>query len=171
MRKFGRIKIVATEDVEKTGLVGKMGPEPFNGLTQKVFKELLGKSKKAIKILIMDQHKISGIGNIYANDALWLAGLSPMKPANELNTKVVIKLYKSILKVLEEGIKYGGASENAFVTPDGTDGNYQKHILVYGTAGQLCKKPKCRKLGAKIKRVAQGGRGTYYCTNCQTDKS
>ncbi len=76
-RRFGWIKIVDTKDVEKTGQVGKMGPEPFKDLTVEKFKEAVGGTRRAIKVVIMDQSKIAGVGNIYANDALYLAKINP----------------------------------------------------------------------------------------------
>ncbi len=163
IRRFGWIKVIKTSDVTNTGFVGKLGPEPFGGLTFEIFKNSLGKGKRAVKVLLMDQTKIGGIGNIYANDALWHAKINPKRPANELTNKEVEKLYKAIHLVLEEGIKHGGASELAFVTPDGSEGKYQKHFLAYGQQGRLC--VRCKK--AKMVKTTLGGRGTYYCPNCQ----
>ena len=111
----------------------------------------------------MDQTKISGVGNIYANDALWLAKINPKTPANGLDNKSINLLYDSILKVLKAGLKYGGASELAFVTPDGSEGEYQKHTLAYGREGDPC--DRCHK--PMIKKFFLGGRGTYFCPVCQ----
>ncbi len=162
-RRFGYVKIVDTADVEKTGLVGKMGPEPFAGLTLENFKEVLVKTKRAIKVVIMDQSKIAGVGNIYANDALYLAKINPKRAANSLDEKEQSSLFDAIHEVLKEGMKHGGSSENTFVTPDGQEGGYQRHTLVYGKQGELCKV--CRK--EKIIKIMLGGRGTYFCPNCQ----
>ena len=163
MRRFGWIKVLKTKDVETTGFVGKLGPEPLDGLTQPKFTEILGGTKRAIKVLLMDQVKIGGIGNIYANDALWLAGISPKRPANSLTTEEGKKLFEAIEKVLREGIKRGGASELSFVTPDGAEGGYQKHFLAYGQQGKVC--PRCN--AHKFVKISLGGRGTYFCPNCQ----
>ncbi len=163
VRKFGWIKVVKTSDVEKTGFIGKLGPEPFNGLTFEIFKNILAKSKTNIKVLLMNQEKIAGIGNIYANDALWLSKINPKEVSNKISEEKVKELYDAILKVLKEGIKRGGASELNFVTPDGTEGNYQKHFLVYGQDKKIC--PRCKE--GKIVKIKLGGRGTYYCPNCQ----
>ncbi len=172
LRRFGWIKVVNTSDVETTDLVGKMGPEPhFAGsyagqalLTPDYFKEILSKTKRSIKVVIMDQAKIGGIGNIYANDALHLAGINPTRPASSLSKAEQVKLFSAIHKVLKQGMKYGGSSENSFVTPDGGEGKYQGHTLVYGKDGQLC--GKCKK--NKILKNMQGGRGTYFCPACQS---
>jgi len=163
VRKFGWIKVVKTKDVEKTGFIGKLGPEPFDGLTFEKFKSILDSSKTKIKILLMNQEKIGGVGNIYANDALWLSKIDPKESSNLINDKRKKELYDAILKVLKEGIKRGGASELNFVTPDGTEGNYQKHFLVYGQDKKLC--VRCKK--TNIIKITLGGRGTYYCPFCQ----
>jgi formamidopyrimidine-DNA glycosylase len=164
-RRFGWIKIVATKDVEKTGLVGKMGPEPFKDLTLDYFKNILSKTRRSVKVVIMDQSKIAGVGNIYANDALYLAKINPKCPANSLNEIEIKNLFNAIHEVLKDGMKYGGSSENTFVTPDGGEGMYQRHTLVYGKTGTIC--PVCKK--EKIVKFMLGGRGTFYCPFCQTE--
>lgn len=163
IRRFGWVKIIKTSDVEGTGFVGKLGPEPFGALTEKIFKEIIAKSKRAIKVVLMDQAKMGGIGNIYATDALWLAKINPKKLASELNDKEGKDLYKAILTVLKKGIERGGASELAFVTPDGSEGNYQTGFLAYGQQGKLC--TRCKQ--AKMIKFTLGGRGTYVCPVCQ----
>ena len=163
VRKFGRIKIVKTEEVTKTGFIGKLGFEPFKDLTLNIFKSITVKSSRPIKIILMDQEKIGGLGNIYANDALWLAKINPKKPANKINSDENSRLYKSIFNVLKGGLKYGGASDQAYVTADGGEGVYQKHFLVYDKEGKLCQR--CHK--AKITKIFLGGRGTYFCPICQ----
>lgn len=163
VRRFGWIKIVKTEEVEKEKFISKLGPEPFKNLTLEKFGEILSKTSRMIKVVLMDQEKISGVGNIYANDALWLAKIDPRRPAKSLSKDEINLLYDSVLKVLKEGIKYGGASELSFVTPDGTEGNYQNHTLVYGHTGEPC--DRCHK--AIIEKIFLGGRGTYFCSYCQ----
>ena len=111
----------------------------------------------------MDQEKMGGVGNIYANDALWKAAISPKRVASSLNDVETKNLYDAILSVLKAGLKYGGASELAFVTPDGAEGEYQNHTLVYGHEGEPCER--CHK--STIKKFFLGGRGTYFCPICQ----
>ena len=111
----------------------------------------------------MDQEKIGGVGNIYANDALWLARISPRRSANSLSLSEQNNLYDAILKVLKEGLKRGGASELSYVTPAGKEGEYQKHFLAYGRDGDVC--DRCHK--AKFQKFFLGGRGTYFCPVCQ----
>lgn len=163
VRKFGWIKVVKTREVEKNKFIANLGPEPFKTLDLHYFSKMLLKSSRPIKVTIMDQTKIGGIGNIYANDALWQAKVDPKKPSRNLNSKEQNDLFEAILYVLQEGIKYGGSSENSYVTPDGAEGNYQNHSLVYGHEGEKCKR--CKK--ETIRKYFLGGRGTYWCKNCQ----
>jgi len=163
VRRFGWIKVLKADEVNKLDFIRKLGPEPFAALTLGKFKEIIKKYKTPIKALLMDQTKIGGIGNIYANDALWLAKIHPKKSASSLSMSEANMLYESVLKVLKEGILRGGASELAFVNADGGEGNYQKFFLAYGQQGKLCSK--CHK--TKIQKVFLAGRGTYFCPNCQ----
>jgi len=163
IRRFGWIRVEKTEDVENEKFIKKLGPEPFKDLTLKKFKTLLSKTKRPVKVVIMDQEKMGGVGNIYATDALWLAKINPRQPANDIQPQEQKKLYEAILSVLKEGIKWGGASELAFVTPDGTEGNYQGHTLAYGHTGEPCER--CHK--ARFEKYFLGGRGTYVCPFCQ----
>ena len=164
VRRFGWIRVVKTKEVEEEPFIKKLGPEPFRDLTLKNFGEILSKTSRAVKVVLMDQTKIGGIGNIYANDALWLSKIDPRHKSNSLDIKEQKALFEATLSVLKEGIKYGGASELSFVTPDGTEGSYQNHTLVYGHQGQPCER--CHK--SIIKKYFLSGRGTYWCSNCQT---
>jgi formamidopyrimidine-DNA glycosylase len=163
VRRFGWIRIEKTEDVENEKFIKKLGPEPFKDLTFDVFKTVLSKSGRPIKIILMDQEKMGGVGNIYATDALWLAKVNPKTPAKTLDEKPVKTLYEAVLTVLKAGMKYGGASELAFVTPDGAEGEYQNHTLAYGHDGEPCER--CHK--ATFQKYFLGGRGTYVCPVCQ----
>jgi len=163
VRRFGWLKIVESNKVQVTGFIGKLGPEPFKGLTFKVFQDILSKTGRAIKVVLMDQEKMGGVGNIYANDALWLSAISPRRSAKTLTQEEIKKLYEAIHAVLRAGLKYGGASELAFVTPDGAEGEYQNHTLVYGHEGEICKR--CEK--SEIEKYFLSGRGTYWCPACQ----
>lgn len=162
VRKFGWLKIVKTEEVKLQSFVKKLGPEPLKDLTPEKFKEIVKSTRRNIKTLLMDQTKIAGVGNIYANDALWLAKIRPTKKSNKLENEDISKLFDAIETVLKEGLKRGGASELAFVTPDGGEGKYQQFTLVYGKEGDACKR--CKTTLAKMKI---SGRGTYYCASCQ----
>jgi len=162
MRKFGWMKVVKSDELNSIALLKSLGPEPLKDLNIYNFKEILKNNKKTIKETIMDQAKIAGIGNIYANDALFLAKIHPKRLANSLKSNECKLLFKSIEDVLRRGIEAGGASENSYVAPDGTEGSYQDISLVYGKKGLLCKK--CSSI---IERIVIGGRGTFYCPTCQ----
>lgn len=170
VRRFGWIRIVKTSEVSEEPFIKKLGPEPFGSaqgkpskLTLEKFKDILSKTRRAVKVVIMDQSKMGGVGNIYATDALWLAKIDPKRPAKSLTKDEAKLLFDSILKVLKEGLKYGGASELAFVTPDGEEGEYQNHTLAYGHQGEPCER--CHK--GIFKKYFLGGRGTYVCPVCQ----
>ncbi len=164
IRIFGYIKVVKTEEVEKLKVMQEFGPEPFTkDFTLEKFKEIISKKRTPIKLLLLDQSQIAGVGNIYANEALFLAKISPLRKSNEIEEKEAEKLYKALIKVLEEGIKYGGSSESAYVNALGEKGTMQDHFKVYGRANQPCP-DSC---GGRIKRITQGGRGTFFCPSCQ----
>lgn len=164
VRRFGWLKVVETAKLEEQNeFVAKLGPEPFKDLTLEKFKEMLKKGNRPVKILIMDQAKMGGVGNIYASDALWLAKISPERKAKDISEKEAEDLFNAIESVLKEGLKYGGSSELAYVTPNGAEGEYQRHTLAYGHEETKC--TRCKK-GIFVKYFL-GGRGTYECKVCQ----
>lgn len=178
LRRFGWIKVVKKDDLMKILFFQEMGPEPFVGLkpfsgrrpstsaqkflTLALFSEILKKGNIPIKVLLMDQKRIGGIGNIYANDALFKAKIDPRRKGKSLSESEIKKLYEAILYVLQKGLEYGGSSDENFVNALGQEGNYQNHSLVYGREGKPCKV--CRNF---IKKIKLGGRGTYFCPVCQ----
>lgn len=167
MRQFGWIKVEPTDQVENEKFISSLGPEFFKDLDLATFRNILSKTRRSIKVLLMDQSKMAGVGNIYANDALWDAKINPKRPANAINYEESEMLFNSIEKVLKKGLETGGASENAFVTPNGSEGDYQNHSLVYAKQGQKCSRSACRQKGAKIEKFTLGGRGTFWCPACQ----
>jgi len=165
LRQFGWIKIVQSSKLKVQSELEKLGVEPFaKEFTVEYLKRIFSRTSRPIKLVLMDQTKIAGVGNIYANEALFEAGILPTKPAKQLDNKEIEQLRKSIIKVLEEGIKHGGSStkDEAYIKPTGEPGSYQQHFRVYQRAGE-----KCRKCGATIKRINLGGRGTFWCSKCQ----
>ena len=145
------------------GFVDKLGPEALTITTNK-FLESLKKLKKPIKLAIMDQEIISGVGNIYANDALWEARISPQTPSCKLQKEQLETLLEKIKLVLKEGIKYGGATaaDAKYIDLHGLGGHYQEHFRVYDRVGLSCHR--CKTV---IEKFELGGRGTYYCPACQ----
>jgi len=158
LRKFGWMKVLdLAEEPKGTDI---LSPD----FTLNYFEEVVGKSRKPIKVLLMDQDKMSGIGNIYANDSLHLAGVHPTRIASSLGPLEVKKLYDAIITTIDQGIKYRGSSshDEMFVVPDGTKGQYQNHFRVYRMEGKTCKV-----CGAQIERIKQAGRSSFFCPVCQ----
>ena len=166
-RRFGYVKVVPTASVDSSGFIGKLGPEWLKDLTLKYFAETLLKTKKPIKVLLLDQEKMAGAGNIYVVEGLFLAGIRPTRPANSLIPKEVEKLFNSIEIILNRAIKLQGSSEQAYVTLEGAEGTYHHNFLVYSREGQPCRNPACRQAGIVVQKIKLGGRGTYFCPNCQ----
>lgn len=170
LRQFGWIKIIKTDELKKIVFFKELGPEPPIGqkdsgqgfINNEKFAAILKKSGISIKPLLLDQKRMGGVGNIYANDGLWEAKIDPKRKANTLSDDEAEKLYNALLLVLQEGFKYGGASELRFVNALGQEGKYQEHFRVYAQQGKPCKR--CE---TKIKKEYVGGRGTFYCPSCQ----
>jgi len=160
LRKFGWLKLI-TDESELIKMLGEYGSEA-DQITLKEFGKILAKTARPIKVVLMDQVKISGIGNIYAADALNLAKIEPRRPAKNLNPGEQKALQEAILKVLKLGIKFGGASDQFYLDALGAKGHYQEHFLVYNRQGE-----KCFNCGSLIKKIRLAGRGTYFCPACQ----
>jgi formamidopyrimidine-DNA glycosylase len=159
-RLFGYMEYLPNQKALNKKLAG-FGPEVFD-LRRERFPGILAATRKAIKPLLMDQKRIAGIGNIYANDALYLAKINPETPANQISPQKADKLYAALRKVLEESLRDGGASDQWYRQIHGEKGSYQKHFKVYGRMGK-----KCEQCGGTIERIVVGGRGTFICPTCQ----
>lgn len=165
LRQFGWNRVVDGDEWKDLSEIKNLGPEPFDKeFTTEYLKKIFSKTSKPIKIVLMEQEKIAGVGNIYTNDALFEAGIMPTRPVKSLGDKDIKILRESIIKVLNDGLKYGGSSaaDEAYIRPDGTSGSYQEHFRVYQRDCQPC-----LKCGTIIKRINLGGRGTFYCPRCQ----
>jgi|WetSurMetagenome_2_1015567.scaffolds.fasta_scaffold00899_5 formamidopyrimidine-DNA glycosylase len=161
LRQFGWIKVIKKDEVMQLPFFRDMGPEPLRDLTLEKLKEIITESNLVIKVLLMDQKKIGGIGNIYANDSLYKAKIDPRRKAKTLSENEIKRLFEAILSVLQKSLDLGGSSDENFVNALGQEGNYQKHALAYGREGEKCP------CGGVIRKVQLGGRGTYLCANCQ----
>lgn len=162
LRKFGWVRLIEDEkELEK--LLSEFGPEPFDDLTLEKFKQILTSSSRPVKIILMDQARISGVGNIYASEALFLAGIDPKRSAKSLSLSEQSKLFQTLEQVLKEGIKYRGASDNSYLDAQGQKGHYQEYFRVYAREGKPC----VNRCGGVIKRMTLGGRGTFFCPSCQ----
>jgi len=164
LRIFGWMKVIGDSNFKLQS--EKLGPEATDrkAFSAAYFKKILGGSRRSVKLVIMDQEKLAGVGNIYANEALFMAGIDPQKAANRLSGAEAAKLRKAVIEVLEEAIAKKGTTDrdDAFRQSDGSRGGYQKYLRVYGRKGEKC--PRC---GGKIERIKIGGRGTFYCSKCQ----
>jgi formamidopyrimidine-DNA glycosylase len=158
-RLLGELRLV--DDWRSLPFVKELGPEPFD-LESSQFKQMLSSRKTKIKPLLMDQTFISGIGNLYAAEALFRARLNPERPSSSLTSAEKERLLEEIKKTLNEAIKYKGSSVDQYVQLNGSAGDYVKYHKVYDREGKLCFVCK-----APIKRIALAGRGTYFCPRCQ----
>ena len=164
-RKFGWMKLVPTEEVEKLSFIEKLGQEPVD-FDEDEWVKVLKSSRKAVKVRLMDQDRIAGVGNIYANDGCWEACVDPRRPANSLSESESFQLLKAVRKVLEEGIYYGGATagDGKYINLQGMGGKYQEHFRVYQREGDSCLRSGCKGV---IQKTMVGGRGTFWCGECQ----
>ncbi len=162
IRRFGWMKIVKTNELHTIPFFKSLGPEPFEDLTISHLHAVLKKSGSPVKSVLMDQTKIAGVGNIYANDALYEAGVNPSRAAHTLTKDEIEKLFHALHAVMSFSIEHGAASDTNYVDALGQDGRYQEHFRVYGQAGKACKK-----CGNEIVRTVIGGRSSFFCPVCQ----
>lgn len=162
LRKFGWIKLVTNKELKER--LANLPPDVVDKeFSEKYLEKALKSSKRAIKLVLLDQSKLGGLGNIYVNEALFCSGIDPRTPANQV--KQIKALHKCIRQVINQGIKFGGttsADEN-FKNALGKPGKFQKYLKVYEN------KDNCLKCKTKIIKLKLGGRGTYYCPQCQND--
>jgi formamidopyrimidine-DNA glycosylase len=160
MRQFGRMRIFTKQPKELSSLA----PEPLtHQFTESYFLETLARSRRPLKQLLLDQTRVLGLGNIYAVEALFLAGVNPKKPANRLSKRRSRKLYQAIRDILQEAIDAGSTLRIDLADGNGSYfGTTERFWRVYEREGEPC--VRC---GTKIRRVVQGGRSTYYCPKCQ----
>jgi formamidopyrimidine-DNA glycosylase len=169
LRRFGWIKVIRKDELKDVTFFKEMGPEPKVGedlagkeLTLEYFRSVIQKGNLPVKSILMDQKRIGGIGNIYANDALFLAGIDPRRKGKSLTEEEAKKLFEAVHEVIKKSLNYGGSSDENFVNVLGQEGNYQNHTLVYGK-----KNEKCSICESTIEKIQLGGRGTYFCPSHQ----
>jgi len=162
-RKFGWIKLLnKTELVESQSDLGLDIFDPH--FSPKYLYGQLQHSHRAVKVILLDQHFFAGIGNIYANDALFLVGIHPETPSDKITLKQAKLIHKFLLEIMHQSVLVGGstARDHKYLRPDGTAGKNQFFFRVYDKKGQPC-----LKCGTKIKYQKLGGRGTFFCPQCQ----
>ncbi|OGF22873.1 DNA-formamidopyrimidine glycosylase [Candidatus Falkowbacteria bacterium RBG_13_39_14] len=164
MRRFGYIKLLTKKELNEYFEKQKFGPEPLDkNFSLQTFKALLRKKRRGkIKQVLMDQTVISGIGNLYAAEICFYSEISPLRNVSALTEKEIKNLYAGIRKILAQAIKHKGSSVDNYVDAYGKEGDYVPLIKVYGREGK-----KCLRCGTVIKTIKLGGRGTYFCPNCQ----
>jgi formamidopyrimidine-DNA glycosylase len=164
MRQFGRMRLLPTQKLFTLPQIEALAPEPLtDDFSLDYFLETLSKSRRSLKQLLLDQTRILGLGNIYASEALFLARISPLKPADSLSKKRALRLHEAIRDILQEAIDAGSTLRIDLTDGDGSYfGTTERFWRVYERAGEPC--VNC---GAPIRRVVQGGRSTYYCPRCQ----
>ncbi|EKD43659.1 MAG: hypothetical protein ACD_72C00187G0001 [uncultured bacterium] len=162
LRRFGYLKLVSKEEKEKI-VKNNFGIEPLTpDYILESFEKLFKKRQTNVKALILNQKLISGIGNIYADEACFCAGILPMRKVSALTQKEIKKLFECIEHVLKIAIKNRGTTFNNYVDSDGNTGSHVNFLNVYGRDGEKCKR--CKSIILKIKHA---GRGTHYCALCQ----
>jgi len=164
-RMFGFMRLVRTDKVMDVPFIKTLGPEPFHpDFTEGILAERIKKRPRMnIKVLLLDQKFLAGVGNIYANEALWEARISPLRLAGSLVDLEIKELYKAVRRVLEIGIANKGTTLSDFVDVEGNKGGHQNFLNVHNQEGERC----VRDDGGVIRRVVVGGRGTYFCPVCQ----
>jgi formamidopyrimidine-DNA glycosylase len=158
-RRFGSLDLVRTDELGET--FKALGPEPLDLDAGELKRRLAGRTA-AIKLLLLDQRIVAGLGNIYVCEALYRAGIHPKRAGGSVSLERLKRLVPAIHDVLEEAIAAGGSTLKDFVSPEGELGYFSKDFAVYDREGRSC-----RRCGRTVGRIVQGGRSTFYCRTCQ----
>ena len=159
-RRFGSLDLVPTAELGDWPAFAALGPEPLDVDAAELKRRLAGRTA-SIKLLLLDQGIIAGLGNIYVCEALYRAGIHPQRAGGSVSLERLKRLVPAIRDVLTEAIAAGGSTLRDFARPDGELGYFSKAFAVYDREGQACK------CGGRVRRVVQGGRSTFYCPKCQ----
>lgn len=162
MRQFGAMHLAPNEQISRVANMDKLGWEPLGHFPLKEFTALLGRRGTKIKNLLLDQTVIAGIGNIYADEGLFAAGIHPETAANQLTNEQIARLHAAVIKVLSAGVAMRGTSFSDYVDGLGQSGSFQHQLTVYGRKGEAC--PRC---GHPIVRIKLAGRSAHFCPDCQ----
>jgi formamidopyrimidine-DNA glycosylase len=162
VRRFGTWQLVEDGELGPY-LAARVGHEPLvRRFTSIRLAETLAGRRAPIKAVLLDQRRLAGVGNIYADEALWRAQIHPLRPAGELNADEIAALHRGIRAALRAGISRQGATLRNYRAPDGARGAMQEEFRVYGRTGEPCER-----CGTPIEKIRAAGRGTWYCPNCQ----
>jgi len=162
VRRFGTWLLTEPDELEPY-LEARLGGEPLApAFTTRRLGEALANRRAPVKAAILDQRRLAGVGNIYADEALWRARVHPLRPAGELGEDELRALHRGIRAALKAGIARQGATLRDYRTPDGSSGRMQHEFKVYGREGEPCER-----CGHPIEKIRAGGRGTWLCPSCQ----
>lgn len=163
-RRFGSVDLVDEDALDRWPAFAALGPEPLGpGLTPALLRTATKSRKPAIKLLLLDQRLVAGLGNIYVCEALWRARIDPRKPGAKVTGPQLERLVPAVRAVLEQSIADGGSTLRDFAQPDGELGYFASRFDVYGREGGACRHDD----GGTIRRIVQGGRSTWFCARCQ----
>lgn len=163
-RKFGRMQLVPTgEETTLAPSLGKLGPEPTaETLTLAYMVKIFGKSHKVVKPFLLDQTRIAGLGNIYADEVLWLSKINPLTPVDTLTSSQLSGLRQNIIDEMALAIGGHGTTVHSFSTAFGEAGQFQNQLHVYGREGEPCER-----CGTELVKIKVAQRGTHFCPHCQ----
>jgi formamidopyrimidine-DNA glycosylase len=164
VRRFGTWELLEPGELDDFFAARRLGDEPLDSrFTTKALAGALANRRAPVKAALLDQRAAAGVGNIYADEALWRARIHPLRPAGSLSPDEVAELRKAVREALRMGIARQGATLRDYRSPDGSQGRMQDRFRVYGRAGQPC-----FRCGTPIEKIRAGGRGTWYCPICQS---
>ena len=165
LRKFGFIKLLSKNKVDKNLHLISLGPEPLSKYYNfNYFKNYIYQRKKTVKDLLMDQKFVSGLGNIYVNEILFSSKVKPTRKVKFLKDNEIKEIIKNTKKILSKSIKLGGASIKDFSSSNGKKGSFQQHFRAYAREGEKCSNIDCKE---KITRIIISNRSSFYCLSCQ----
>jgi formamidopyrimidine-DNA glycosylase len=163
VRRFGTWELLEPGELEEYFTARRLGGEPLErSFTTTSLERAFANRRAPVKAALLDQRAAAGVGNIYADEALWRARIHPLRPAGSLSKDELAALRKAVRQALETGIARQGATLRDYRAPDGARGRMQERFRVYGRAGEPC--PRC---GTPIEKIRAGGRGTWFCPSCQ----
>ena len=163
-RKFGWVKILTSTELANNEFLQKLGPDPLSKtFTQALFTQRMSRRKDtSVKAALLDQTVVAGLGNIYCDEALFLAGIMPDRKVRTLSDQDYRKLYRAIRKVLKRSVELGGSTRRNYLNVEGIRGHYLDEAFVYGRTGEPC-----RVCAQPILKIRVAGRGTHFCKHCQ----
>ena len=165
VRKFGTMHVFRKGEEFKQKPLNQLGPDPFEQeFTLPYFQDKLSRTSRAIKVALLDQTIVAGLGNIYVDETLFKAGVHPLKKANELTKDEIKAIRKYATITLQEAVEQGGTTIRSYVSSDGEMGMFQQELFVYGQANEACKN-----CGDIIIKFKVAGRGTHICGTCQKE--